>query len=50
MTYGFVMGCGAESGGNLKTDHDGKSGVCNEGPAPDMVSVVAAAQLVGRAR
>jgi hypothetical protein len=25
--YGFVMGGGAESGGNLKTDHDGKSGV-----------------------
>lgn len=33
------MGGGAESGGNLKTDHEGKSGVCRDGPAPDMMGV-----------
>ena len=31
------MGCGAESGGNLRVDHDGKSGVCRDGPAPLMM-------------
>jgi hypothetical protein len=48
--YGFVIGAGAESGGNLKTDHEGKSGVCSDGPAPDMMCVFAASQLVDSGR
>jgi hypothetical protein len=41
-----VMGCGAASGGNFRTDHAGTSPGKSDGPAPDIVTLPNS-QLVG---
>lgn len=43
-----MIGGGAASGGNFRTDHEGTSPGKRDGPAPDIVTSLPISQLVGK--